>query len=287
MNQASSTLVIGSTGMLGRAVVQELATRGLPFTAFDREHLDLRDHARIAQVPATFTHIINCAGYTDVDQAEQNEELATQLNGSAIAALAKRCLATGAVLVHFSSDYVFNGLETAPYRTEHRREPINAYGRSKAIGEEALESSGAKFLCVRTSWLYAPWGKNFALTMMHLLGKKTALRVVNDQRGRPTSCSQLARVTLNLLDSEATGIFHVTDSGECTWFGFAEEIKRQLGHHCRVESCSSAEHIRPAKRPGYSVLDLSKTEEITGKLPNWKENLRAVLNCASAATNRS
>ncbi|MDG2224393.1 MAG: dTDP-4-dehydrorhamnose reductase [Rubripirellula sp.] len=277
MSRARNFLVIGSSGMLGHAVVEELSHRGLPFTTIHREQLDLLDPNCLESIPASFSHIINCAGYTQVDQAEKEEELATRINGDAISELAKYCHSVDATLVHYSSDYVFNGCQRVPYRIDHPRDPVNAYGRSKAKGEEALESSDARFLCLRTSWLYAPWGNNFVLTMKHLMEERSFLKVINDQQGSPTSCHSLARVTLDLVNSEATGFHHATDAGECSWFDFAQEIKRQLKYTCDIEACTSAEFIRPAKRPSYSVLDISATEKITGPARAWKENLREML----------
>ncbi|MGB0599956.1 MAG: dTDP-4-dehydrorhamnose reductase [Rubripirellula sp.] len=277
MSHETNALVIGSSGMLGRAVVEQLSRRGLPFTKVDRKQLDLLDQNSLSSIPTKFSHVINCAGYTQVDQAEEEEGIATRINGDAISQLAKRCNSIDATLVHFSSDYVFNGCERAPYQVNHPRDPINAYGRSKAKGEEALESSDARFLCLRTSWLYAPWGNNFVLTMKHLMAERSVLKVVNDQHGIPTSCNSLARTTLDLLSAEAAGFHHATDTGECSWFDFAREIKRQLAYECTIEACRSADFIRTAKRPSYSVLDTTETTELVGTPRCWQENLREVL----------
>jgi dTDP-4-dehydrorhamnose reductase len=183
----------------------------------------------------------------------------------------------GAVLVNYGTDYVFNGRATSPYHANEPREPLNAYGRSKAVGEELLERSGASFLHLRTSWLYAPWGNNFVRTIAKLLHEKPSLKVVDDQRGRPTSAEHLARTTLALLDRGATGTVHATDGGECTWYAFAREIGRLTGAPGTVESCTSAEFPRPAKRPAYSVLDITGTERLIGPMPDWKANLADVV----------
>ncbi len=243
--------------------------------------MDLADAASIAAIAAGFTHVINCAAYTAVDLAEEEEDKATLINGHAVAALADHCRAIDAQLIHFGTDYVFNGTATTPYAVDTPREPVNAYGRSKAVGEEALEASAAKggrHLYLRTSWLYAPWGANFVLTMKKLTADKDALKVVDDQRGRPTSCLHLARTTLDLIAAGAQGFLHATDGGETTWCGLTQEINRQLGHTCDVTGCTTADFPRPAPRPAYSVLDLSKTEAILGhSLSDWRENLAEVL----------
>jgi len=139
-----------------------------------------------------------------------------------------------------------------------------------------LRSRGGQWLNIRTSWLYAPWGLNFVRTIAKLLREKPSIKVVNDQRGRPTSAEHLAAATLRMIDAGAAGMHHITDGGECTWFDFAQEIGRLTGATGKVEPCTSAEFPRPAKRPGYSVLDLTETERLIGPMPDWKRNLAEV-----------
>lgn len=271
-------VLISANGMLGRAWRGLLEARELPHAALSRPAIDLREPATVeAAIPDTARLVVNCAAWTDVDGAEADEAGATRVNGGGVRLLAERCGAIGATLVHYSTDYVFNGRATTPYRADEPRDPLNAYGRSKAAGEAAIEQSGCDHLIVRTSWLYAPWGKNFVRTMAKLTAEKPELKVVNDQRGRPTSAEHLARTTLAMLEKGARGIHHVTDGGECTWYDFTAEINRQLGHACAVRPCTTAEFPRPAKRPAYSVLDLSRTEVLVGPMPDWKENLADVL----------
>jgi dTDP-4-dehydrorhamnose reductase len=272
-----SLVLIGAGGMLGRAFREELGRRGEAFTALTRAQIELsRPGGVAAAIPPTARTVINCAAWTNVDGAEASEAEATAVNGAAVGALAARCRELGAALVTYSTDYVFNGAATAPYRTDQARDPLNAYGRSKAVGEELLERSGARYLNLRTSWLYAPWGNNFVRTIARLLREKPSIKVVDDQRGRPTSAEHLARATLALIESGATGTLHATDGGECTWCGFAREIGRLTGAPGKVEPCTSAEFPRPAKRPAYSVLDLSQTERLIGPMPDWKANLADV-----------
>jgi len=311
-------LILGSSGMLGRAWRELLSRRNIPFTHGGHDRFDITSPAQIAAAlhASGATHVINCAACTDVDGAETNEAGATRINGEAVRVLADACQSRGAMLVHYSTDYVFDGNATSPYRTDQRRDPLNAYGRSKAVGEEILESfrgSGAssivgsvaqvsrtvdgsspaqtrglaprppkelQWLCLRTSWLYAPWGKNFLRTIANAALTKPQLKVVNDQRGRPTSAEHLAKGTLAMIDRGAKGMHHLTDGGECTWFEFAQEIVEALreqgatGTLATVSPCTSAEFPRPAKRPAYSVLDLAKTEALIGTMPNWKANVR-------------
>jgi dTDP-4-dehydrorhamnose reductase len=271
-------LITGGAGMLGRAWRELLARAGVEHHAADVGEIDIRSEASVAVIASgPWRTVINCAAWTNVDGAEADEAAAAEVNARGVEWLADACLVRGALLVHYSTDYVFNGQASTPYPTDHPRDPVNAYGRGKAAGEEALERSGAQHLLIRTSWLYAPWGNNFVRTIARLAREKPSLRVVNDQRGRPTSAEHLAQATSALIAAGARGTLHVTDGGECTWFDFAAEIVRLIGSSCRVEPCTTAEFPRPAKRPAYSVLDISQTEAKIGPMPPWQENLRGVV----------
>ncbi|MEM1211552.1 MAG: dTDP-4-dehydrorhamnose reductase [Planctomycetota bacterium] len=272
-------LILGAGGMLANAFAQLLTERGITHRLAGRAEVDLTDPAAVsAAVTPDLTAVINCAAYTAVDAAEEHEDAATVVNGHAVATLADACKNADALLVNYSTDYVFDGQANAPYTTDQTRDPLNAYGRSKAIGEAALEASSARWMNARTSWVYAPWGNNFVLTMARLTHDKDALQVVDDQRGRPTSAQHLAASTLAMIDAGATGHHHITDGGECTWFEFTQAIAELLGHACDIQPCSSDQYPRPAKRPAYSVLDLSKTEALIGPAPHWRDNLSDVLN---------
>jgi dTDP-4-dehydrorhamnose reductase len=273
-------MIVGGSGMLGRAFRELLAGR-VEHAALPHERLNITDLTSLRRTAiGPWRTYINCAAYTDVDGAETNEAAAMALNATGVDLLAKTCREAGAFLVHFSTDYVFDGQGTMPYATDCQRAPMGAYARSKALGEEAIEremSRGLQALIIRTSWLYAPWGKNFVRTIARLVREKPSLRVVNDQRGRPTSSEHLAFATLQLLNTGATGTFHVTDGGQCTWFEFARQIGAAVNPACQIAPCTTAEFPRPAKRPAYSVLDLSKTEAQIGPMPDWKMNLASVL----------
>lgn len=263
--------------MLGRAVCETLERKSRPFRAYTRAELDITNPAAIARALANARIVLNCAAYTDVDGAEADERTATRINGDAVGEMARICKAEDAVLVHFSTDYVFDGRATSPYPTDAERRPLNAYGRSKARGEELLQASGCEHLLIRTSWVYAPWGKNFVRTMARLLESKPEVRVVNDQRGRPTSAQWLAEAALRLVDGGQRGTFHVTDDCECTWFELATQIRDELAASCAVQPCTTAEFPRPAPRPSYSVLDIDGTRRALGVLPERWAGLRAAL----------
>jgi len=270
--------LIGADGMLGRAWEELLQARGVEHVATTIEDLDITDANAVAKVVTLGVKwVVNCAAYTLVDAAEEHEALANEVNGHAVGRMAERCKAVGAKLLHYSTDYVFDGTATKPYRTDHPRSPVNAYGRSKALGEELLEQSGVEHLLVRGSWLYAPWGQNFVLTMRDLAKSRDRLRVVDDQRGRPTDSRRLAEVSLKLAEAGHRGTFHVTDGGECTWFELASLVAKIVNPDCIVEPCTSEEFPRPAPRPAYSVLDVSATEEAVGSLIPWEHRVRDVL----------
>ncbi|MCG8555955.1 MAG: dTDP-4-dehydrorhamnose reductase [Proteobacteria bacterium] len=273
----ADVVLLGADGMLGRAFRERMAAAGLRVRAPAQSALDLTRLGSIEQGLGEPRVVVNCAAHSDVDAAEEHGPLATAVNGTGVGWLAQVCAARGALLVHFSTDYVFDGLATSPYTVDHQVMPINAYGRSKARGEELLRQSGCRYLLIRTSWLYAPWGRNFVRTISSLAQQRNVLRVVDDQRGRPSSALGLTRITLALLDTEALGAYHVCDGGMCSWYEFAREIVAQRKLACRVEPCSSPEFPRPARRPAWSVLDLSQTESRIGPMTHWKKALAEVL----------
>lgn len=278
VRKAGPVAVVGALGMLGRAWRELLTARGIEHVGLDLPTIDITDSDSIREhIDDNTRAVVNCAAFTDVDGAEAREDDAGALNALAVGHLAERCKQIGAKLVHYSTDYVFDGMAGSPYATDHPRDPVNAYGRTKAAGEVILEGSGCKYLLIRTSWLYAPWGHNFVLTMLRLTRERDELNVVNDQCGRPTSAQHLARASLALLEKDLTGTFHVTDGGYCSWYDFTLEIKRLAGNTCDVKPCDSSVYKRPALRPAYSVLDVSKTESALGPLPDWKHNLAEVV----------
>ena len=277
-NTQPGVVLIGAAGMLGRAWAELLRDQGVDFVALSHDDIDITNAPSVvAALPEGTQVVINCAAYTNVDGAESARSAAFALNAKGSRHLATRCANINATLVHYSTDYVFDGSASSPYPVDHPIKPVNVYGESKAAGEAAIRETGCKHLIIRTSWLYAPWGNNFVLTMLKFTSEKPQLKVVNDQLGRPTSAQALAAASWRLVQSGETGTFHLTDGGQCTWFEFTQEIARQAGHDCDVQPCTSDAFPRPAKRPHYSVLDLAKSEAILGPLRDWKQNLADVL----------
>ena len=269
---------MSADGMLGQAWLGRLEASGADFDQILYPALDLTKPESVTeQVSEGYELVINCAAWTDVDGAETREDEALAVNGRGVGLLADRCEQIGALLVHYSTDYVFDGKGTTPYLPAHPRDPINAYGRSKAEGEVRLERSGVRSLLLRTSWLYAPWGQNFVRTMLRLVRERAELKVVDDQRGRPSSAEHLAAASQALIESGSSGVFHVTDGGQCSWYELASHIAQQVGATTEIRPCSSDEFPLPAPRPAYSVLDLAATEAKLGPMPAWQDNVDRVL----------
>jgi dTDP-4-dehydrorhamnose reductase len=253
-------LITGGSGQLGIALSQDLGERGILFTAWGSQDLDISKGPIVRDVVSKLspTVIINCAAWTDVDGAESNEPQASRVNGDGAENMALAAKLSNSKLIHVSTDYVFSGKSQSPWQIADEINPQSAYGRTKAQGESrVLVSHPEKSFVVRTAWLYSPWGKNFAKTMTKLAIKgEGEVRVVNDQVGQPTSASDLARQLVELgLSTSRAGVYHGTNSGQATWFEFAQEIFKLSGADVgRVTPVSSSEYPRPAKRPSYSVL---------------------------------
>jgi len=280
-------LVTGAKGQVGEAVARLLD--GHQVTAHDRASLDLEkpDDIRWCVRDAHPDVIVNAAAYTAVDRAEAEEDRARAVNAIAPGILAEEAKRAGALLIHYSTDYVFDGELDRPYLETDATRPLSAYGRTKLEGERAVAAAGGRHLILRTSWVYAPRGRNFMLTMLRFAAERDELRVVDDQRGAPTSADQLARATVALLDAarETSGIYHATASGVTTWFGFAGAIfearRRKLGEAFRIPALvpiATADYPTPAKRPRNSVLSNAKLENVFGvRLGDWREALDEAL----------
>ena len=272
-------LVLGSTGMVGRSWCELLEREGIEYRALHRPQFDLLDTESVRQaIKPGDELVVNAAAWTDVDGAEADQDSAAVANGSSVGLLSGRCKAMGAALIHYSTDYIFDGVASGPYPVDAPINPCNAYGKSKALGEELIRQQDTPdHLIIRTSWVYAPWGKNFVRTIAKLAREKSELRVVDDQRGRPTSAEQLAATSLSLYRSGAAGIWHATDAGECTWHGLAKLIAERVNPDCVVHPCSSSEYARPAFRPPYSVLDIAAVQALCGPLLSWQDAVEGVL----------
>lgn len=225
--------------------------------------------------------IINCAAYTNVDAAEDNEVLAEKLNSEAPAILANAMAETGGLLVHISTDYVFGGDPyNTPCREEQKGTPTGVYGATKLRGEQRITASGCKYLIIRTAWLYSEFGKNFVKTMLNLTSTKPQLKVVFDQTGTPTYAYDLAKAIVEIVESKKyegnEGIYHYSNEGVCSWYDFTKIIAEMAGHtECDIQPCHSSEFPSKVVRPSYSVLDKSKIKAVFGlTIPYWTDSLR-------------
>ena len=225
--------------------------------------------------------IVNCAAYTNVDAAEDNEVLAEKLNSEAPAILANAMAETGGLLVHISTDYVFGGDPyNTPCREDQKGTPTGVYGATKLRGEQRITASGCKYLIIRTAWLYSEFGKNFVKTMLNLTSTKPQLKVVFDQTGTPTYAYDLAKAIVEIVESKKyegnEGIYHYSNEGVCSWYDFTKMIAEMAGHtECDIQPCHSSEFPSKVVRPSYSVLDKSKIKAVFGlTIPYWTDSLR-------------
>jgi dTDP-4-dehydrorhamnose reductase len=293
-------LVTGATGQVGSALTKALAGAG-EIHAPGRDQLDLADHTSI-RAAVRFLRprwIVNPAAYTAVDKAESEPELAHAINADAPRILGEEARKIGAAVIHFSTDYVFDGTKSSPYVESDPTNPLSVYGRTKLAGEQALAASEAAHLILRTSWVYAATGKNFLLTILKLAQVKPELKIVADQHGAPTTSHDLARLTAHLIahcEAESSarglhlasvlhpGVYHATSAGETTWHGFASEFLR-LQHLAHPEiplanliPIPSSEYPTPAHRPANSRLDCEKLYRTFGfRMPDWRDSAAAVM----------
>ncbi|MFN3193127.1 MAG: dTDP-4-dehydrorhamnose reductase [Aureliella sp.] len=271
-------VILGASGMLGRAWTAALERNGIPFLALSRKHVDYTDPAELDRALGRKTDwVVNCSGYTDVDGAEREPHAAFESNSRFVKQLGDTCFQSETGVIHYSTDYVFDGRASQPYTTQHKPSPANVYGHSKAEGELSLLESGCKSLIIRTSWLFAAHGKNFLRTMMSLLRERDKINVVSDQIGRPTCVRHLVRNSLALINRQQTGIHHVTNGGQASWYEFAQVIGKSANYACEIAPCSTDEFPRPANRPAFSVLDLSRTEDCLGQMPDWRTSVQATV----------
>ena len=272
-------LVTGAKGQLGRSI-EDLCPQNFIYT--DIEELDITDLQAVRALVAQekIDAIVNCAGYTNVEAAEDNYELAELLNATAVGNLAAAMKEVGGLLVHISTDYVF-GKEpyNTPCKEDMKGTPTGVYGLTKLHGEEAVISSGVRHIIIRTSWLYSPYGQNFVKTMLELTSARPVVSVVFDQVGTPTFASDLAAAIIRILEAPVEGIYNYSNEGVCSWYDFAKAIAALSGHTaCEIRPCHSGEFPSKVHRPAYSVLDKTLVKETFGlKIPYWTDSLKECL----------
>ena len=278
-------LITGAGGQLGREWHQALKESGTDLAAFTSSELDitLRNNVQTVLASEQPDVVINCAAYTAVDRAETDSEKAFRVNMDGVRYLADACAETGAILVHFSTDYVFPGksadriIYPKGYPEDAARKPVNIYGESKLAGELELEKSDAEWLLIRVSWLCSPFGKNFVNTMIRLGSVKNKLSVVEDQIGSPTYTFDVVAKTRKLLEMGKRGTFHVSSEGAISWADFAEEIFHITEMNVEVERVPSSEYPTDAERPAFSLLSTEKIRTVGLSPREWKEGLKQLI----------
>lgn len=279
MNAKKKILVTGSNGQLGK----ELQKLSSDYPSFEfifpgREDLPIHHFEMVRHYFSIYKpdYLINCAAYTAVDRAESEKDLAFQVNGEAVGVLAAICKENNCRFIHISTDYVFDGMATVPYKEDAATNPQSVYGASKLEGEKQAIQFNPDAIIIRTSWVYSEYGKNFVKTMLKLMSEKEEINVVNDQLGSPTYAADLATAILHIISSGKwqPGIYHYANTGIITWFDFAVAIKERTGSACRVNPIPTSQYPTPAKRPAYSVLHTSKISSVFGiELKDWKQSL--------------
>ena len=284
--------VIGRNGMLGSQVCRTLSENKVEFLGTD-SGVSILDYSVLENFASgkDISFIVNCAAYTAVDRAESEVEKSRALNADGPRNIARLAKKLGVPFIHISTDYVFGGTASSPISEDTPIEPIGVYGATKAEGEKAVAEETGDFYILRTAWLYGWNGRNFVYTMIRAMNTHESVKVVNDQKGTPTNCVTLATVILRIIEKRTNGeevpngIYHVTDLGETTWFGFTNEIRKQslergilTNKDFAVNPCTTDEYPTPAKRPSYSVLDKTKVQKTLGiRLPDWRESLAGFL----------
>ncbi|MEO5967757.1 MAG: dTDP-4-dehydrorhamnose reductase [Ferruginibacter sp.] len=292
MSQVKNILITGANGQVGmefRKLAEKFPKYNFIFTT--RNELQIGDEEAVNSFfkSTNISLCINCAAYTAVDLSELEREESMLINSEAVGYLAKASRDSNAIFIHLSTDYVFDGQSSSPYRTSDITSPVNFYGQTKLHGEEIALINNPDCLIIRTSWVYSEYGKNFVKTMLKLMSEKDSIKVVDDQFGSPTNASDLVNAIMEIISSDKiiSGIYHYSNSGIISWFDFALEIKKLIGSSCIVNPIKTVEYPTPAKRPKWSALDTSKISETYGiKIADWKESLsRCELFAKSKASN--
>ncbi|MFI3249101.1 MAG: dTDP-4-dehydrorhamnose reductase [Rikenellaceae bacterium] len=272
-------LVTGADGQLGREMQRVAKGSSDRYIFTDLAELDITDYEAIIRVVIdnSVDVIVNCAAYTNVDRAEDDEANADLLNNIAVGYLANAARNLGAILIHISTDYVFDGESRIPYTEGDKTSPIGVYGQTKLAGERRVQESGCTYIIIRSSWLYSKWGGNFVKTILRLSAERDSLEVVADQVGSPTYAEDLADaiggiISRDMLDRR--GIYHYSNEGESSWYEFAKAICSMSSRGCDIRPIESSEFPSRAKRPHYSVLDKSKFKaSFEIEIPHWRESL--------------
>ncbi|MXV38578.1 dTDP-4-dehydrorhamnose reductase [Flavobacteriaceae bacterium Ap0902] len=280
-----NVLVTGGNGQLAmclRDASKQLDDKKYHFTFISKDELNITNSVLVynylAEHPIDL--VVNCAAYTQVDKAEENEDMAYRVNADAVQILAQETSAIGAGFIHISTDYVFNGEGDIPFSEEDVTDPRNVYGASKLKGEKFALENNPEAIIIRTAWVYSQYGNNFLKTMLRLFKTKEEISVVDDQLGTPTNANDIARAIIQIIisDNHFPGLYHFTNSGMASWYDFATKIKAFTGSSIKINPIPTSAYPTLAKRPHYSVLNTAKIQSTFGiEVPEWKESLRGLI----------
>lgn len=278
-------LVLGSNGQLALCLKDEIKNSKDEFIFLNKKDLDITNPFEVNHYFEKFNPsiVINCAAYTNVDMAEQEKEQASLINGSSLNLISERCLVHQSFLIHISTDYVFDGLASSPYKESDKVCPQSSYGRSKLLGEKAIQNSGCKYLIIRSSWIFSEYGNNFLKTILNLANKKNSLNVVNDQYGCPTYASDLSKAILKVIyfireKQVKSGIYHFCGDTICSWYDFATKIISHASLTNEIVPVSFKNYPSKTKRPNYSVMNCSKfIKDFDFKIPNLESSIKKVI----------
>ena len=278
--QSKRVLVTGANGQLGSEMRRLGMASPNEYIFTDVAELDITDSAAVKEFVKEnkVNIIVNCAAYTAVDRAEDDEATAELINATAVRNLAAAAKEVDATLFHVSTDYVFGAEGNTPRTEDMPTNPLGVYGRTKLRGEQAIAEVGAKSIIIRTAWLYSEYGNNFLKTMLRLTKEKETLSVVFDQVGTPTYAGDLAMTIFSIIEGDYyngnEGVYHFSNEGVCSWYDFAREIATAMGHTCQINPCHSSEFPSKVTRPPYSVLDKTKIKRTFGvDIPHWRESM--------------
>ncbi|WP_034060395.1 dTDP-4-dehydrorhamnose reductase [Lacinutrix jangbogonensis] len=285
----TKVLVTGANGQLAQAIKNRCSEKSntIEFTFASKEEFDITRQNVIESFleKINFNYCINCAAYTAVDTAEDEEKAANNINVQGVKNLAKACEKYDITLIHISTDFVFDGNSEKPYKENDVTNPLGVYGLTKLKGEEAISLVLEKYYIIRTSWLYSEYSNNFVKTMLKLASERDEISVVNDQKGTPTNANDLAEVIIKIIESnnQAYGIYHFSNLGETTWFGFAKAIFELTNTSIKINPVTSKTFVTKAKRPKYSVLDKTKINSVFNlDILDWKSSLEQIIESISS-----
>ncbi|WP_299127929.1 dTDP-4-dehydrorhamnose reductase [uncultured Winogradskyella sp.] len=283
-------VVLGANGQLGQTLLDIVKNERYQFFFFSKEDIDItnKESLDVLFKKSDFEYCINCSAYTNVEAAETDIEQAFLVNAKGVKHIAEVCNLSNVKLIHISTDYVFDGEKKSPYKTDDETNPLNQYGKSKLKGELYIQSILKEHFIIRTSWLYSIYGKNFLKTIINKVDENKELKITTEEVGTPTSCIDLSNFIIHLITKQNTsyGIYNLSAKGQTTWYGFAREITYHYSPK-KMNLIQPADHFKTvAKRPKYTVLDMTKTSEFYDEIKNWEASVKDIVDQLTLENNQ-